>query len=71
VAGDRLVLYTDGIADVFSSRPERDGLEDLAEFLRRMGPADADSTAAACLAYADRGQRQDDRAVVVVERVGG
>jgi serine phosphatase RsbU (regulator of sigma subunit) len=69
--GDRLILYTDGIADVFSTSPQGDGLEELADFIRKMGPADADSTAAACLAYADRnGQRQDDRAVVVLERVG-
>ena len=68
VEGDRLVLFTDGVADVFPRAAHGDGFQELAAFLQRLGPADVETTADACMSFASRDQgRSDDRAVVVLE----
>ncbi|HKX76781.1 MAG TPA: PP2C family protein-serine/threonine phosphatase [Acidimicrobiia bacterium] len=67
VAGDRLIFFTDGVADVFPRSSDLDEIAELAALLQRLGPASAQEAADACLTFAERAPtRRDDRAVVVL-----
>jgi hypothetical protein len=63
--GDHFLLFTDGVADVFDE-DQGDDFEALAGFLHHIGPRSPDEIADACVDFANRRQRTDDAAVIVV-----
>jgi hypothetical protein len=63
--GDHFLLFTDGVADVFDE-DRGDDFEALAGFLHHIGPRSPDEIADACVDFANRRQRTDDAAVIVV-----
>jgi hypothetical protein len=63
--GDYFLLFTDGVADVFDEG-EGDDFEALAGFLHHIGPRSPDEIADACVDFANRRQRTDDAAVIVI-----
>ncbi len=67
--GDHFLLFTDGVADVFEEHRGAD-FEALAGLLQHIGPRSADEIADACVDFANRRQRTDDAAVIVVTLAG-
>jgi len=63
--GDHFLLFTDGVADVFDEG-EGDDFEALAGLLHHIGPRSPDEIADACVDFANRRQRTDDAAVIVI-----
>ena len=63
--GDHFLLFTDGVADVFDEG-KGDDFEALAGFLHHIGPRSPDEIADACVDFANRRQRTDDAAVIVI-----
>jgi len=63
--GDHFLLFTDGVADVFDE-DRGDDFGALAGFLHHIGPRSPDEIADACVDFANRRQRTDDAAVIVV-----
>ncbi|HUO45706.1 MAG TPA: hypothetical protein VM470_02610 [Acidimicrobiia bacterium] len=60
LASLRLVLFTDGVTDVFPRAAQGDGFQELRAFLHRLGPADAETTADACMSFAARDARDEE-----------
>jgi len=63
--GEHMVLFTDGVADVFED-DNGDDFEALASFLRHVGPRSPGELADACVDFATERRRTDDAAVVVI-----
>jgi sigma-B regulation protein RsbU (phosphoserine phosphatase) len=74
-AGDRLLLYTDGVTDAANMSGERFGDERLLEVLGRAETAGAEavvrSLVDAIAAFRGAAEPADDVAMLVVERLGG
>jgi serine phosphatase RsbU (regulator of sigma subunit) len=68
--GDRLVLYTDGLADILAPNGRSFGFERLAELLRSQGDrspeAMCEDTFAALIAYQSTATQYDDMTMLVV-----
>lgn len=70
-AGDVLVAYTDGLADVFAPGGRRLGFEGVRELVRRLAPGGAAGLAAGLIEEAARfGAIVDDCSAVAVRAVG-
>ena len=63
--GDHFLVFTDGVADVFDE-DKGDDFEALAGLLHHIGPRSPDEIADACVDFANRRQRTDDAAVIVI-----
>jgi serine phosphatase RsbU (regulator of sigma subunit) len=73
-AGDRFLLYTDGLIEATNRGDEPFGEERLQSFLQSSGDLDADQAAAAALdnlgrwaGYADGRSQEDDLTILVVD----